>query len=159
MRRQIGSMPWVGLVLIFTVVATEAIAKDERRPWLSCEDTIYGARRAEELYCADVFERIGVRLSMFSQNQFILVLILVFAAAFGLTLVASFALGALGLIDEGPAAILVSVLACGCAIGYREPKLHEPGAPPAAGKDVKELKVHLKSGELIVLRRLLGAWK
>ncbi len=51
--------------------------------------------------------------------------------------------------------VALAVLACGCAIGYREPRLHEPTAPPAAGKDPSELKVHLKSGELIVLR----SWK
>jgi hypothetical protein len=49
-------------------------------------------------------------------------------------------------------AIVLAVLACGCAIGYREPRLHEPVAPPAAGNDRSELKVHMKSGELIVLR-------
>jgi hypothetical protein len=51
--------------------------------------------------------------------------------------------------------IVLAVLACGCAIGYREPRLHEPVAPPAAGMGLSELKVHLKSGELIVLR----SWK
>jgi hypothetical protein len=52
-------------------------------------------------------------------------------------------------------AVFLAVLACGCAIGYREPRVHEPAAPPAAAKDLAELKVHLKSGELIVLR----SWK
>jgi hypothetical protein len=52
-------------------------------------------------------------------------------------------------------AVALAVLACGCSIGYREPRIHEPAAPPAAGKDLSELKVHLKSGELIVLR----SWK
>ncbi len=51
--------------------------------------------------------------------------------------------------------VALAVLACGCAIGYREPRVHEPAAPPAAAKDLSELKVHLKSGELIVLR----SWK
>jgi hypothetical protein len=51
--------------------------------------------------------------------------------------------------------IVLAVLACGCAIGYRQPRLDEPSAPPVAGKDLKELKVHLKSGELVVLR----SWK
>jgi hypothetical protein len=52
-------------------------------------------------------------------------------------------------------ALVAAVLAWGCAIGYREPRLHEPTAPPAAAKDLSELKVHLSSGELIVLR----SWK
>ena len=47
--------------------------------------------------------------------------------------------------------VVVAVVACGCAIGYREPRLHEPAAPPSAAKDVRELKVHLRSGELVVL--------
>jgi len=51
--------------------------------------------------------------------------------------------------------VVVAVVACGCAIGYREPRLHDPAAPPAAAKDQPELKVHLRSGELIVLR----SWK
>jgi len=47
--------------------------------------------------------------------------------------------------------VALAVLATGCAIGFREPRLHEPAAPPAAQGDVRELKVHLRSGELIVL--------
>jgi hypothetical protein len=56
---------------------------------------------------------------------------------------------------ETYATVVLAVLACGCAIGYREPRLHEPAAPPSAGKDISELKVHMKSGELVVLR----SWK
>ena len=50
------------------------------------------------------------------------------------------------------AGVALAVLACGCSIGVREPQIHEPVAPPAARKDRSELKAHLKSGELIVLR-------
>ena len=49
----------------------------------------------------------------------------------------------------------LSLLACSCAIGVHEPHLSEPAAPfTAAGAD-PELKLHLKSGELVVLRN----WK
>jgi hypothetical protein len=51
--------------------------------------------------------------------------------------------------------VALALLACGCAIGIREPRLHEPLAPPAPREDSPELKVHLRSGELIVLR----SWK
>ena len=49
------------------------------------------------------------------------------------------------------AGVVLAVLAAGCAIGYREPQLHDPADPPAAQKDARELKVHLRSGELVVL--------
>jgi hypothetical protein len=53
------------------------------------------------------------------------------------------------------AGVAMAVLACGCAIGIREPQIHEPGAPPAAAGARSELKVHLRSGELLALR----TWK
>jgi hypothetical protein len=50
-------------------------------------------------------------------------------------------------------AIALGVVAAGCSIGVSEPKLHDPGAPPArAEKKAGPLKVHLSSGELVVLR-------
>jgi hypothetical protein len=53
------------------------------------------------------------------------------------------------------ACLALAALAGGCSIGVREPHLHEPAAPPAAAGANSELKVHLKSGELVVLRE----WK
>jgi hypothetical protein len=53
------------------------------------------------------------------------------------------------------ACLALAALACGCSIGIREPHLHEPAAPPAAAGARSELKVHLKSGELLALR----TWK
>jgi hypothetical protein len=47
----------------------------------------------------------------------------------------------------------LAVLACGCSAGFREPHLHEAAAPPSATKASPELKVHLKSGDLLVLRK------
>ena len=47
--------------------------------------------------------------------------------------------------------VALALLACGCSIGIREPRLHEPAAPPVAAEARPELKVHLKSGELLVL--------
>ena len=54
--------------------------------------------------------------------------------------------------SRGRACLALAVLNCGCAIGVREPRLHEPAAPPAAAGARSELKVHLKSGELLALR-------
>ena len=56
---------------------------------------------------------------------------------------------------RGRACLALAVLACGCAIGVREPQIHEPAAPPAAAGARSELKVHLRSGELLALR----TWK
>jgi hypothetical protein len=54
--------------------------------------------------------------------------------------------------DRAAAAILaLALLASACSIGVREPRLHEPSAPPAATEERSALKVHLKSGELLVL--------
>ena len=53
------------------------------------------------------------------------------------------------------ACVALTLLTCGCAIGFREPRLHEVTSPPSAAEARSELKVHLKSGELLVLR----AWK
>jgi hypothetical protein len=51
------------------------------------------------------------------------------------------------------AVVALSLLACDCAIGVREPQLREPTLPLTAADP--ELKLHLKSGELVVLRN----WK
>jgi hypothetical protein len=48
--------------------------------------------------------------------------------------------------------VALALLACGCAIGFREPQLHEAAAPPPQQEQPSELKVHLRSGELVVLR-------
>jgi hypothetical protein len=53
------------------------------------------------------------------------------------------------------ASATLALLAWGCSIGIREPRLYEPAAPPVAAEARDELKVHLKSGELIVL----SAWR
>jgi hypothetical protein len=50
---------------------------------------------------------------------------------------------------------MLILLACGCAIGVREPRLHEAAVPFTAAPADPELKVHLKSGGLVVLRN----WK
>jgi hypothetical protein len=47
--------------------------------------------------------------------------------------------------------VVVALLASGCSIGIREPRIHEPAAPPTAAEARSELKVHLKSGDLLVL--------
>lgn len=51
--------------------------------------------------------------------------------------------------------LALAAVACGCSIGIREPHLHDPAAAPASTGARSELKVHLKSGELLVLRE----WK
>jgi len=49
-------------------------------------------------------------------------------------------------------AVALAVAVSGCAIPVHEPRLHEPIAPPAdGGKKGSPLKVHLKSGGLLVL--------
>jgi hypothetical protein len=54
--------------------------------------------------------------------------------------------------DRAAAAVLaLALLASACSIGIREPRLHEPLAPPTAAGASAALKVHLKSGELLVL--------
>jgi hypothetical protein len=53
-----------------------------------------------------------------------------------------------------PAAVLLGLLLpgpTGCAIGVQSPELHEPTAPVARTKARAQLKVHLKSGGLLVL--------
>jgi hypothetical protein len=47
--------------------------------------------------------------------------------------------------------VFLALAACGCGISIREPQLHEPTAPVARTEDRSNLKVHLKSGELLVL--------
>ena len=47
--------------------------------------------------------------------------------------------------------LALALLASACSIGIREPRLHEPSAPPAAAGAPSALKVHLRSGELLVL--------
>ena len=47
--------------------------------------------------------------------------------------------------------MFLALAACGCGISIREPQLHEPSAPVARTEDRSNLKVHLKSGELLVL--------
>ncbi len=49
----------------------------------------------------------------------------------------------------------LSLLVCDCAIGVREPRLSEPAAPFTAASADPELKLHMKTGELVVLRN----WK
>ena len=49
------------------------------------------------------------------------------------------------------ATLALALLASACSIGIREPRLHEPSAPPASAAARSALKVHLKSGELLVL--------
>ena len=54
--------------------------------------------------------------------------------------------------DRATAGVLaLALLGSACSIGIREPRLHEPSAPPAAAGAASALKVHLKSGELLVL--------
>lgn len=48
-------------------------------------------------------------------------------------------------------ALLLGLVSSGCSIRIREPELHEPAAPVVRTEERAELKVHLKSGELIVL--------
>jgi hypothetical protein len=55
------------------------------------------------------------------------------------------------------ASVALALLACGCAIGVREPQLHEPVVPFTAAPADSELKVHMKSGELVVLRHWQAA--
>ena len=50
-----------------------------------------------------------------------------------------------------PAAAGVA-LTLACAVAVRTPELHAPPAPPSLSEARSELKVHLKSGELLVLR-------
>jgi hypothetical protein len=51
-----------------------------------------------------------------------------------------------------PWAAAVAVLFAGaCSIPVREPRLHEASAPPPRTEKAPELKVHMKSGELLVL--------
>lgn len=52
-------------------------------------------------------------------------------------------------------AAVFGLLALSCAIPVREPHLHEPAAPPARSEKAPELRVHLRTGELLVLRE----WK
>jgi len=47
--------------------------------------------------------------------------------------------------------LALALLGSACSIGIREPRLHEPSAPPAAAGAPSTLKVHLRSGELLVL--------
>ena len=59
--------------------------------------------------------------------------------------------------SEGPGRLKVAILLgfwagqVGCAIPVRNPELHEPTVPVARTKDRGQLKVHMKSGELLVL--------
>jgi hypothetical protein len=48
-------------------------------------------------------------------------------------------------------ALALAVAVSGCAIPVRQPRLHQPTAPPAAAEKGAALKVHLKSGGLLVL--------
>ncbi len=49
------------------------------------------------------------------------------------------------------AGAVLALLTGACAIPLREPRLHEPSAPPPRTDKTPELKVHMKSGELLVL--------
>jgi hypothetical protein len=56
---------------------------------------------------------------------------------------------------ETAGVLALALLASACSIGVREPRLFEPSAPPPGADEARELKVHLRSGELLVLT----AWR